>query len=167
MINYNTLNYYCRHKTKLNNLLLPYIQEQINIELYPINGNSNIKQNNNGKINYDLYESQSYFPKPNLNMLNIHKIYIIVGNSVLNEGYTFKKVLQSYNIKCEVINLNKEDISYELYKEVLDNNDRIIIAIGAININNAKILHNLNQLYEYIRMIEGYYLTYLAILLLI
>jgi len=75
---------------------------------------------------------------------NIYKIYIIASNHVLNEGETFKKVFQNYNIQSEVININKENISDELYREVLNNNDRIILAIGVINIKNPELLHKLN-----------------------
>ena len=75
---------------------------------------------------------------------NIHKIYIIASNYVLNEGETLKKVFQDYNIQSEVININKENISDELYREVLNNNDRIILAIGVINIKNPELLHKLN-----------------------
>tara|TARA_R110002073_G_scaffold217844_3_gene378136 strand:- start:17834 stop:23827 length:5994 start_codon:yes stop_codon:yes gene_type:complete len=100
----------------------------------------------NNLINIKSYEN------PNLNnnatdftKLNLSKIYIIVNNHVLNEGYIYKTFFESNNIISEVVNLNGEIISDSIYRDVLDNNDKILLLFGVTTISNPRILYNLKH----------------------
>jgi hypothetical protein len=100
----------------------------------------------NNLINIKSYENTNLTNNANdFTKLNLSKIYIITNNHLLNEGYIYKNFFESNNIISEVVNLNGEMISDSIYRDVLDNNDKILLLFGITTISNPIILYNLKH----------------------